>query len=64
MQYRATSWILDPGALYGAASSLFERGPTPRVELMMPLVVDAEVVNEVELPELASDVVTISAMIS
>ena len=61
-------------ALCRAAVNLFDRGLTPRVELMIPLVVDAEelriarswvtgVLDELGHPELASDVVTVGAMI-
>jgi len=61
-------------ALCTAAATLFERGLRPRVELMIPLVVDAEelrlacswvtdVLDEIGHPELASDVVTVGAMI-
>ena len=61
-------------ALCRAAVNLFDRGLTPRVELMIPLVIDAEelriarswvtgVLDELGHPELASDVVTVGAMI-
>ena len=61
-------------ALCTAAANLFERGKTPHVEVMIPLVVDAEelrlarswvtgVLDRIGHPELASDVVTIGAMI-
>ena len=61
-------------ALCTAAASLFERGKTPHVEVMIPLVVDAEelriarswvtgVLDRIGHPELASNVVTVGAMI-
>jgi phosphoenolpyruvate-protein kinase (PTS system EI component) len=61
-------------ALCQAAANLFDRGKRPHVEIMIPLVVDAEelriargwvtgVLDEIGHPELASDVVTIGAMI-
>ena len=61
-------------ALCTAAANLFERGKHPVVEIMIPLVVDAEelriarswvtgVLDEIGHPELASGVVTIGAMI-
>jgi phosphoenolpyruvate-protein kinase (PTS system EI component) len=61
-------------ALCTAAANLFERGKHPMVEIMIPLVVDAEelriarswvtgVLDEIGHPELASGVVTIGAMI-
>jgi phosphoenolpyruvate-protein kinase (PTS system EI component) len=61
-------------ALCTAAANLFERGRRPHVEIMIPLVVDAEelriarswvreVLNEIGHPELSSDVVTVGAMI-
>ncbi len=73
--------VLRPGlyemqvrALCAAAARLFERGMHPHVEIMIPLVVDAEelriarswvtdVLDEIGHPELASDVVTVGAMI-
>lgn len=61
-------------ALCTAAAKLIERGLRPRVELMIPLVVDAEelrlargwvtdVLDEIGHPALASDVITVGAMI-
>jgi phosphoenolpyruvate-protein kinase (PTS system EI component) len=61
-------------ALCRAAVNLFERGLTPRVEIMIPLVVDPEelrlarswvtdVLDEIGHPELGSDVITVGAMI-
>ena len=61
-------------ALCTAAANLFERGRHPHVEIMIPLVVDAEelrlvrrgitdLLDEIGHPELAADVVTIGAMI-
>ena len=61
-------------ALCTAAASLFERGKRPHVEVMIPLVVDAEelriarswvtgVLDRSGHPELASQVVTVGAMI-
>lgn len=61
-------------ALCTAAVKLFSRGKHPRVEVMIPLVVDAEelrlarswvtsVLDDIGHPELASDVVTVGAMI-
>jgi hypothetical protein len=61
-------------ALCTAAANLFERGKTPHVEIMIPLVVDAEelriarrainaVLDRIGHPELASNVITIGAMI-
>ncbi len=61
-------------ALCQAAANLFDRGKRPHVEIMIPLVVDAEelriargwvtgVLDEIGHPELAADVVTIGAMI-
>ncbi|MEO6570079.1 MAG: putative PEP-binding protein [Ilumatobacteraceae bacterium] len=61
-------------ALCTAAANLFGRGRHPMVEIMIPLVVDAEelriarswvtgVLDELDHPELASDVITIGAMI-
>ena len=73
--------VLRPGlyemqvrALCAAAARLFDRGMHPHVEIMIPLVVDAEelriarswvtdVLDEIGHPELASDVVTVGAMI-
>ena len=61
-------------ALCQAAANLFERGKRPHVEVMIPLVVDAEelrvarslvtdVLDQIGHPELASDVITVGAMI-
>jgi phosphoenolpyruvate-protein kinase (PTS system EI component) len=61
-------------ALCTAAVNLFERGKRPHVEVMIPLVVDAEelrvargwvtgVLDRIGHPELASDVITVGAMI-
>jgi phosphoenolpyruvate-protein kinase (PTS system EI component) len=61
-------------ALCTAAANLFERGKAPHVEIMIPLVVDAEelriartgitaVLDRIGHPELASNVITIGAMI-
>ncbi|HYN33861.1 MAG TPA: putative PEP-binding protein [Ilumatobacteraceae bacterium] len=73
--------VLRPGlyemqvrALCAAAAHFFERGMHPHVEVMIPLVVDAEelriarswvtgVLDEIGHPELASNVVTVGAMI-
>jgi phosphoenolpyruvate-protein kinase (PTS system EI component) len=71
---RSGIYEMQVRALCRAASNLFERGLTPRVEVMIPLVVDTEelriarswvtdVLDEIGHPELASDVVTIGAMI-
>ena len=61
-------------ALCTAAATLFARGKRPHVEIMIPLVVDAEelriarswvrdVLDEIGHPELTSTVVTVGAMI-
>ena len=61
-------------ALCTAAARLFERGKQPNVEIMIPLVVDAEelriarswvrdVLDEIGHPELKSTVITVGAMI-
>jgi hypothetical protein len=61
-------------ALCTAAANLFERGKNPQLEIMIPLVVDAEelriarrgittVLDQIGHPELASSNVTIGAMI-
>jgi phosphoenolpyruvate-protein kinase (PTS system EI component) len=61
-------------ALCRAAANLFERGKRPMVEIMIPLVVDAEelriargwvrdTLDEIGHPELKSTVVTVGAMI-
>jgi len=71
---RSGVYEMQVRALCRAAANLFERGLTPRVELMVPLVVDAEelriargwvtgVLDEIGHPDLASDVVTVGAMI-
>lgn len=61
-------------ALCHAVSNLFERGKTPHVEIMIPLVVDAEelriarkwvceVLSELGHPEMQANLVTVGAMI-
>jgi phosphoenolpyruvate-protein kinase (PTS system EI component) len=71
---RSGVYEMQVRALCRAAANLFERGLSPRVELMVPLVVDAEelriartwvtgVLDEIGHPDLASDVVTVGAMI-
>jgi phosphoenolpyruvate-protein kinase (PTS system EI component) len=71
---RSGLYQMQVRALCRAAAMLFERGLSPRVELMVPLVVDAEelriarswvtdVLDEIGHPELASNVVTVGAMI-
>ena len=73
--------VLRPGlyemqvrALCAAAAHLFDRGMHPHVEVMIPLVVDAEelriarswvtgTLDAIGHPELASDVITVGAMI-
>ena len=73
--------VLRPGlyemqvrALCAAAALLFDRGMHPHVEVMIPLVVDAEelriarswvtgTLDAIGHPELASDVITVGAMI-
>jgi hypothetical protein len=71
---RSGLYEMQVRALCAAAASLFERGVRPQVEVMIPLVVDAEelriargwvtgVLAEIGHPELAVDVVTIGAMI-
>ncbi len=61
-------------ALCTAAANLFERGKHPCLEIMIPLVVDAEelriarrgitaVLDQIGHPELASSVITVGAMI-
>ncbi len=71
---RSGLYQMQVRALCTAAATLFERGIRPRVELMIPLVVDAEelrlarswvtdVLDEIGHPALASDVVTVGAMI-
>ncbi len=71
---RSGIYEMQVRALCRAAATLFERGHTPRVELMIPLVIDAEelriarswvtgVLDEIGHPELASDAVKVGAMI-
>jgi phosphoenolpyruvate-protein kinase (PTS system EI component) len=71
---RSGLYEMQVRALCAAAANLFERGLRPHVEIMIPLVVDAEelriarswvtgVLDEIGHPELASDVVTVGAMI-
>ena len=71
---RSGVYQMQVRALCRAAALLFERGKRPRVEIMIPLVVDAEelriarswvsnVLDEIGHPELTSTVVTIGAMI-
>ncbi len=71
---RSGLYEMQVRALCAAAANLFERGLHPHVEIMIPLVVDAEelriarswvtgVLDEIGHPELASDVVTVGAMI-
>ena len=71
---RSGLYEMQVRALCTAAANLFERGLHPRVEIMIPLVVDAEelriarswvtgVLDEIGHPELASNVVTVGAMI-
>ncbi|HEY5662905.1 MAG TPA: putative PEP-binding protein [Ilumatobacter sp.] len=71
---RSGLYEMQVRALCRAAVNLFERGLTPHVEVMIPLVVDAEemriarrwvtgVLDEIGRPELASHTVTIGAMI-
>jgi phosphoenolpyruvate-protein kinase (PTS system EI component) len=71
---RSGIYEMQVRALCRAAATLFERGHTPRVELMIPLVIDAEelriarswvtgVLDEIGHPELASDAVTVGAML-
>jgi phosphoenolpyruvate-protein kinase (PTS system EI component) len=71
---RSGIYEMQVRALCRAAATLFERGHSPRVELMIPLVIDAEelriarswvtgVLDEIGHPELASDAVTVGAMI-
>ncbi len=61
-------------ALCRAAAILYERGLRPHVEIMIPLVVDAEelriargwvagVLDEIGHPEFSSDIITVGAMI-
>ncbi|TFH14337.1 MAG: pyruvate, phosphate dikinase, partial [Acidimicrobiales bacterium] len=71
---RSGLYEMQVRALCAAAAHLFERGLHPHVEIMIPLVVDAEelriarswvtgVLDEIGHPELASNVVTVGAMI-
>jgi phosphoenolpyruvate-protein kinase (PTS system EI component) len=71
---RSGVYEMQVRALCTAAASLFERGKRPHVEIMIPLVVDAEelrlarswvtsVLDRIGHPELAADVVTVGAMI-
>ena len=71
---RSGLYQMQVRALCAAALTLFERGVRPRIELMVPLVVDAEelrlvrswiteVLDEIGQPALASDVVTVGAMV-
>ncbi len=71
---RSGLYQMQVRALCTAAAKLFERGLRPRVELMIPLVVDAEelaiartwvtgVLDAIGHPSLASDVVIVGAMI-
>ncbi len=71
---RAGLYEMQVRALCTAAARLFERGKRPHVEVMIPLVVDAEelrlarswvtgVLDDIGHPELASSVVTVGAMI-
>jgi len=71
---RSGLYEMQVRALCAAAAHLFERGLRPHVEIMIPLVVDAEelriarswvtgVLDEIGHPELASNVVTVGAMI-
>ncbi len=71
---RSGLYEMQVRALCTAAANLFERGQRPHVEIMIPLVIDAEelrlarswvtgVLDEIGHPELASDVITVGAMI-
>jgi phosphoenolpyruvate-protein kinase (PTS system EI component) len=71
---RSGVYEMQVRALCSAAATLFERGKRPHVEVMIPLIVDAEelriarswvtsVLVELGHPELAADVVTVGAMI-
>ncbi len=71
---RSGLYEMQVRALCTAAATLFERGKRPHVEIMIPLVVDAEelriarswvtgVLDEIGHPDLAADVVTVGAMI-
>ncbi len=71
---RSGLYQMQVHALCTAAANLFDRGLQPRVEIMIPLVVDAEelrlarswvtdVLDELGHPELASTLVTVGAMI-
>ncbi len=71
---RSGLYQMQVRALCSAAATLFERGKRPHVEIMIPLVVDAEelriargwvheVLDEIGHPELSSTTVTVGAMI-
>ncbi|HEY3484570.1 MAG TPA: putative PEP-binding protein, partial [Ilumatobacteraceae bacterium] len=71
---RSGVYEMQVRALCAAAANLFERGRRPRVEIMIPLVVDAEelriarswvrdVLDEIGHPELRSSIVRVGAMI-
>ena len=71
---RSGLYEMQVRALCTAAANLIERGLTPHVEVMIPLVVDAEelrlarswvtgVLDQIGHPALASNVVTVGAMI-
>jgi phosphoenolpyruvate-protein kinase (PTS system EI component) len=71
---RSGIYEMQVRALCCSATNLFERGLHPHVELMIPLVVDAEelriarswvtaVLDEIGHPQLASDTITVGAMI-
>ena len=71
---RSGLYQMQVRALCKAAATLFEQGKQPVVEIMIPLVVDAEelriarswvsgVLDEIGHPELSSNVITIGAMI-
>jgi phosphoenolpyruvate-protein kinase (PTS system EI component) len=71
---RSGLYEMQVRALCTAAANLFAKGKHPRVEIMIPLVVDAEelriargwvrdVLDEIGHPELKSTVVTVGAMI-
>ncbi len=71
---RSGLYEMQVRALCAAAANLFERGLHPHVEIMIPLVVDAEelriarswvtnVLDEIGHPELSSHLITVGAMI-
>jgi hypothetical protein len=71
---RSGVYEMQVRALCTAAANVFDRGRRPHVEIMIPLVVDAvelriarswvtAVLDEIGHPELASDVITVGAMI-